>query len=358
MRILVTGGAGYIGSHVVRALTAAGHEAIVLDNLSEGHVQSLPKGVRLVEGDIADLASLDRALEGGALDGVVHMAASCLVGESMRDPVRYYDNNVVRTLGLLANLTTRGVGRFVLSSTAAVYGDPTASLAAVASPDATAPIEEDHACHPTNVYGETKLAVERALDWHARCAGLKAVSLRYFNAAGADPSGTIGEDHEVETHLIPLICQAAIGKIPHVTIMGRDYATPDGTCLRDYIHVNDLARAHVLALESMARDAGAMDLREAGPRGAAGLRVYNLGAERATSVLEVVAAAGRIAGKSIPTVDGPRRPGDPPVLLASSARIRRELSWRPELSDLDSILRTALAWHRGHPDGFEAVAAI
>jgi len=207
------------------------------------------------------------------------------------------------------------------------------------------PIEEDHPCRPTNVYGETKLAVERALDWHARCAGLKAVSLRYFNAAGADPSGTIGEDHEVETHLIPLVCQAAIGKIPHVTIMGRDYATPDGTCLRDYIHVNDLARAHVLALESMTRDAHA------------GLRVYNLGAERAISVLEVVAAAGRIAGKSIPTVDGPRRQGDPPVLLASSARIRRELSWRPEMSDLDSILRTALTWHRSHPDGFEAVAA-
>lgn len=340
MRILVTGGAGYIGSHVVRALAAAGHEAIVLDNLSEGHVQSLPLGVRLVEGDIADPAALDRALDGGALDGVVHMAASCLVGESMRDPVGYYDNNVARTLGLLANMTARGIERFVLSSTAAVYGDPTAS-----GKSPMPPIEEDHPCRPTNVYGETKLAVERALDWHARCGGLKAVSLRYFNAAGADPSGTIGEDHTVETHLIPLVCQAAIGKIPHVMIMGRDYATPDGTCLRDYVHVNDLARAHVLALESMARVDGAA------------LRVYNLGAERATSVLEVVAAAGRLAGKIIPTVDGPRRPGDPPVLLASSARIRKELAWRPEMSDLDTILSTALGWHRGHPNGFEAVAA-
>ncbi len=346
MRILVTGGAGYIGSHVVRALLAAGHEAPVLDDLREGHLQALPRGLRFVEGDIADPQSLDRAMEGRALDGVVHMAASCLVGESMKDPVRYYDNNVVRTLGLLANLAARGVQRFVLSSTAAVYGDPTL-------PDDAAmpPIQEDHPCQPTNVYGETKLAVERALDWHARCAGMKAVSLRYFNAAGADPSGTIGEDHDPETHLIPLVCQAAIGRISRVTIMGRDYPTPDGTCRRDYIHVNDLARAHVLALEALGARADARDAANAG------LRVYNLGAERAISVLEVVAAAGRIAGATIPTVDGPRRPGDPPVLLASSARIRKDLGWRPSLSDLDSILRTALAWHRAHPDGFEAVAA-
>lgn len=345
MRILVTGGAGYIGSHVVRALMSAGHEPLVLDDLSEGHAAALPEGVRHIAGDIADPACLDRAIAGGGLDGVIHMAASCLVGESMRDPVRYYDNNVVRSLRLLAHLTARGVNRFVLSSTAAVYGDPTSSGATA---PAMPPIEEDQPCRPTNVYGETKLAVERALDWHARCTGMKAVSLRYFNAAGADPSGIIGEDHDPETHLIPLVCRAAIGAIPRVTIMGRDYATPDGTCLRDYIHVNDLARAHVLAIESQAREGAAHG---------GGLRVYNLGAERAISVLEVVAAAARIAGRSIPVVDGPRRPGDPPVLLASSARIRKELGWRPELSDLDSILSTALAWHAAHPDGFEAVAA-
>lgn len=351
MRILVTGGAGYIGSHVVRALLAAGHEALVLDDLSEGHVQAIPRGVRLVEGDIADPQSLERSMGGRALDGVVHMAASCLVGESMRDPVRYYDNNVARTLRLLANLTASGVARFVLSSTAAVYGDPAdATASAATAGHEVPPIEEDHPCRPTNVYGETKLAAERALDWHARCAGMKAVALRYFNAAGADPSGTIGEDHEPETHLIPLVCQAAIGKIPRITILGRDYPTPDGTCLRDYIHVNDLARAHVLALASLAGD-------EARNPAHAGLRVYNLGAERAVSVLEVVAAAGRIAGAAIPTIDGPRRPGDPPVLLASSSRIREDLGWRPQHSDLDSILRTALAWHRAHPDGFEAVAA-
>ena len=342
--IIVTGGAGYIGSHVVRALLAAGHEAVVVDDLSEGHARAVPKGTHIVEGDIADPSCLDRASSGGALDGAVHMAALCLVGESMRDPVRYYDNNVVRTLRLLANLTARGVSRFVLSSTAAVYGDPTAASSGVAMPS----IAEDHPCRPTNVYGETKLAAERALDWHARAAGMQAVSLRYFNAAGADTSGTIGEDHDPETHLIPLVCQTAIGRMPHVTIMGRDYETPDGTCLRDYIHVNDLARAHVLALEEPAN---------AAPLRGEGLRVYNLGAERAFSVLEVIDAAGRIAGRRIPTVDGPRRPGDPPVLLASSARIRRELGWRPELSDLDSIIRTALAWHRAHPNGFEAVAA-
>ncbi len=339
MRILVTGGAGYIGSHVVRAILAAGHRAVVLDDLSEGHRGAIPGDVPAVVGDIADDGTLDRAIEAaGGCDGVIHMAAFCLVGESMTRPGLYYENNVVRTLRLMEAMARRGVDRFVLSSTAAVYGAP--------EEEGERAIEEDHPCAPTNVYGATKLAVEQALDWYARCAGWRAVSLRYFNAAGASTDGSIGEDHDPETHLIPLVCDAALGRRPHVTILGRDYPTRDGTCLRDYVHVEDLAAAHVLALESLARD------------GASGrLRVYNLGAERATSVLEVIAAAGRIAGRGIPCVDGPRRPGDPPVLLASSARARADLGWRPVQSDLDTIIGTAFAWRRDHPRGYGAPTA-
>ncbi len=335
MRIMVTGGAGYIGSHVLRALVAAGHDAVVLDDLREGHRQALICGrpVPLAVGDIADPAVLDEALGSDPVDGVIHMAASCQVGESMKEPGRYFDNNVVRTLAMLDHLMRRGVSRFVFSSTAAVYGDP--------HPGSIEPIREDHPTRPTNVYGETKLAVERALDWYCRCAGVRAVSLRYFNAAGADPSGTIGEDHAVETHLIPLVLKAALGRVPHLTILGRDYPTPDGTCLRDYIHVTDLAAAHVLAL-------GAIQ----GEGGPDRLRISNLGAGKAASVLEVIAAAARVTGREIPAVDGPRRAGDPPVLLASSGRIRSELGWKPVSSDLDAILTTAWNWHRAHPDGY------
>jgi len=335
MRILVTGGAGYIGSHVVRALLAAGHRAVVLDDLNEGHREALAgaTGVPLVVGDFSDPARLDEVLGAGPVDGVIHMAASCLVGESMEKPGRYFDNNVIRTLTLLESLARKGVTRFVFSSTAAVYGDP--------HPGAIEPIGEDHPTRPTNVYGETKLAVERALDWYCRCVGMRAVSLRYFNAAGADPSGEIGEDHAVETHLIPLALRAALGKVPRVTILGRDYPTPDGTCLRDYVHVSDLASAHLLALEAIEAEGGT-----------GRLRIYNLGAGKAVSVLDVIAAAARVAGRQIPTVDGARRPGDPPVLLASSARIRAELGWNPVLSDLDTILATAWGWHRAHPEGY------
>ncbi|HET9482243.1 MAG TPA: UDP-glucose 4-epimerase GalE [Candidatus Polarisedimenticolia bacterium] len=337
MRLLVTGGAGYIGSHVVRALLRAGHRAVVLDDLKEGHRAAVPRtgDVRLVVGDIADPASLQAAGDDGPIDGVIHMAASCLVGASMTKPGLYFDNNVIRTLRLVEMCLQRGIGRFVFSSTAAVYGDP--GEAAGCAPQ---PIVEDSPCRPTNVYGETKLSVERALDWYARCTGMRTVSLRYFNAAGADPAGDIGEDHNPETHLVPLLCKVALGRLPKVTILGRDYPTPDGTCLRDYVHVNDLASAHLLALESLDRPGGP------------GLRVYNLGAEKAASVLEVLEAARRITGRSIPAEDGPRRAGDPPVLLASSARLRSELGWRPGLSDLDTIIETAWRWHLGHPAGY------
>jgi len=329
MRILVTGGAGYIGSHVVRALRASGHEPVVLDDLREGHRAAVGEA-RLVKGDIADSAAIEEALRFGPVDGVVHMAASCLVGESMQQPGRYFDNNVSRSLRLIELIVSKGVNRFVFSSTAAVYGDPASSPGE--------PIREDHPCLPTNVYGETKLAVERVLSWYSRCRGLGAVSLRYFNAAGADPAGDLGEDHDPETHLIPLVMKAALGQIPHVTVLGRDYPTPDGTCLRDYIHVSDLAAAHVLALEKLG--------------GSGSFLVYNLGAEKAASVLEVIEAARRISSRRISTSDAGRRAGDPPVLLASSERIRRELGWRPEMSSLEAILTSAWRWHREHPTGF------
>jgi UDP-glucose 4-epimerase len=333
MRILVTGGAGYIGSHVVRSLRRAGHEPVLLDDLKEGHREAAA-GAVLVQGDIADPAALDAALARGPADGVIHMAASCLVGESMQRPGLYYENNVVRTLRLLELLAARGVKRFVFSSTAAVYGEPDAASAG--------PITEDCSTDPTNVYGETKLAVEKALSWYCRRAGLRAISLRYFNAAGADPAGDIGEDHDPETHLIPLVLRAALGAIPYVEILGRDYPTPDGTCLRDYIHVNDLAAAHVAALSSL----------EGADTSDGALRVYNLGAQKASSVLEVIEAARRVTGRPIVTRDAPRRAGDPPVLLASSEKIRKELGWSPAMSDLDTILATAWKWHNGHPHGF------
>jgi len=332
MRVLVTGGAGYIGSHIVRRLVAGGHEPVVLDDLSEGHAAALPGGgrVTLVQGDMADPASLDKAMAGGRLDAAIHMAASCLVGESMRQPGRYYDNNVTRTLKLLQHLIERGTTRVVFSSTAAVYGEPGAG---------TAPITETQRCVPTNVYGETKLAIERALHWHARAGLLRAVSLRYFNAAGADTSGEIGEDHREETHLIPIVMAVALGRAREVTILGEDYPTPDGTCLRDYIHVSDLAAAHILALKAMESETSE-------------LRIYNLGAQSAVSVLALIEQARRVTGRPIPARAGARRPGDPPALLASSEKIRAELGWAPEHSSLETILRTAWNWHREHPGGY------
>ncbi len=334
MKILVTGGAGYIGSHVLKALKEAGHEPVVLDDMRGGHREAVP-GAPLIVGDVGDESAIEAAFVHGPFDGIIHLAASCLVGESMKHPGGYYDNNVARGLRLLDQaVERRGVRRFVFSSTAAVYGEP--------SLEGCQAIDEDRICLPTSVYGETKLAFERALHWYCRRRDLQAVSLRYFNAAGADPAGGIGEDHLPETHLVPLVMGAALGRIPHVTVLGSDYRTPDGTCLRDYIHVSDLAAAHVLAMESAPDPDGSM-------------RIYNLGAEKATSVLEVIEAARRITGREIRVKEGARRPGDPPVLRASSSRIRKDLGWSPHLSDLDTILSTAWDWHKSHPEGFRTL---
>jgi UDP-glucose 4-epimerase len=328
--VLVTGGAGYIGSFIVQLLRSRGDRVIVLDDLREGHRRAVA-GAELVVGDIVDPHAVDQALALGDVRAAIHMAASALVGESMRDPAAYYENNVVKSLAFLNLLRARGVERMVFSSSAAVYGDPI-----------SVPITEAHPTAPTNPYGETKLAFERALAWYGEAFGFRSIALRYFNAAGGGlPAGTLGEDHDPETHLVANVMRAAVGAAPHVEVHGTDYPTADGTCVRDYVHVLDLAEAHVLAL-------GALDGLPAG----APFRAYNLGADRAASVREVIAAAEDVVGRPIPVKEGPRRPGDPAVLVASSRRIQQELGWRPRFSDLGTILETAHAWHRAHPGGY------
>ena len=324
MNIFVTGGAGYIGSHTVRLLLEAGHKVRVYDNLSEGHAAAVPEGL-LHEGDLADERRLAEALAGG-FDAVVHFAASCAVAESMANPEKYYWNNVVASLRLLAAMRQAGVGRIVFSSTAAAYGNPVRT-----------PITEDHPTEPINAYGRTKLDFEHALASYAAAYGLGYVSLRYFNAAGAAPDARIGEDHDPETHLIPLVLQAALGRRDAVAIFGTDYPTPDGTCIRDYIHVYDLAQAHILALEAI--------------RPGQGL-TFNLGNGAGYSVRQVIEAAGRVTGRPIPTKEGPRRAGDPAVLVASSDHIRRALGWKPRYPDLETIIETAWRWHQAHPEGY------
>ena len=326
--VLVTGGAGYIGSHTVKALKAAGHEVVVYDDLSAGHREAVP-GSPLVEGDIHDVAKLGDALRAHRVGAVLHFAARASVGESVSDPRGYYWNNVGGTLAVLEAMIAASVGRFVFSSSAAVFGEPIET-----------PIDEAHPTRPINPYGETKLAVERALPYFERAYGLRSVTLRYFNAAGADPDGGLGEDHDPELHLIPRAIQAALGG-PPVPVFGEDYPTPDGTCLRDYIHVSDLADAHVRALAAL--------------EGGAGTTAYNLGNGRPISVREVLRGVERVSGRPVPRVPSPRRPGDPAVLFASSARIERELGWRPALGDLDTIVATAWRWHaarhRPAPEG-------
>lgn len=333
MDVLVSGGAGYIGSFIVHLLRSRGDRVIVLDDLSEGHRRSVG-GEDLVVGDIVDPAAVDRALSMGNVRAVVHMAGSALVGESMHDPALYYENNVVKSIAFLNLLRARGVDRMVFSSSAAVYGDPIAI-----------PITEVHPTSPTNTYGETKLAFEKVLSWYGQAYGFRSISLRYFNAAGGDvPAGALGEDHDPETHLVPNVLRAAEGIIPHVEIYGTDYPTEDGTCMRDYIHVIDLAEAHLLALQALDRP----DLAERPAR------AYNLGADRAASVREVIAVASEVSGKAIKVKEGPRRAGDPAVLVSSSKKIRRDLGWEPRFSDLRTILDTALSWHRAHPQGWES----
>ena len=326
--VLVTGGAGYIGSHIVRRLVDQGRKVIVLDDLSEGHAAALGK-VELVEADFGDTGLLDELLASGAFEAIVHMAASCLVGESVENPAGYYENNLVRSLALLDAARRHHIRHFVFSSTAAVYGEPN-----------EIPITEDHPVAPTNPYGETKLAFERALAWYRGAYGLHYVCLRYFNAAGAHPDGELGEDHHPESHLIPRLIASAMEGGPPTPIFGDDWPTSDGTCVRDYIHVVDLAEAHVLALDALRR--GAIDAE-----------TFNLGNGEGFSVLEVVSTIQRVTGTAPPTEPAPRRAGDPAILVASSERARKRLGWRPGYSSLERIVETAWQWHRSHPRGYD-----
>jgi UDP-glucose 4-epimerase len=323
VRVLVTGGAGYIGSVTVEELVRAGHSVVVYDNLSKGHVQAVDERARLVQGDLSDTSRLTSVLGEFGVEAVMHFAAYSLVPESVREPEAYYRNNVVNTLSLLQAVLTKRVKRFVFSSSAAVYGEPD-----------LIPITEDVSNRPTNPYGETKLAIERALAWYDSAYGLKYYSLRYFNAAGA--SDNRGEDHDPETHLIPIVLQVALGQRPHVELYGTDYPTSDGTCVRDYVHVVDLAQGHILALEARRRDSG----------------IYNLGNGNGFSVKEVVDVAREVTQREIKVVERPRRPGDPATLVASSAKIQAELDWRPSYRSLRSIVETAWCWHKDHVEGY------
>ncbi len=316
MRVVVTGGAGYIGSVVTEELINDGHEVVVYDNLSKGHRDAVVERAQFVEGDLLDSPKLRQTLSNNHIDAVIHMAAFSLVGESVEAPAKYYHNNVVAGLVLLDAMHECGVSRFVFSSTAAVYGEPERQ-----------PITESAPTNPTNPYGETKLAFERAMHWYERAYGLHYASLRYFNAAGATEK--CGEDHDPESHIIPITLQAAVGKRSHVEIFGDDYPTPDGTCIRDYIHVVDLARAHILALDVLSERSA----------------IYNLGCGGdGYSVREVIETARRVTGKEIPVRMGPRRAGDPAVLIASSDKIKQELGWRPQLQDLGVIVESAWKW--------------
>jgi UDP-glucose-4-epimerase GalE len=325
MKILITGGAGYIGSHAVREFRDAGYEVVVLDDLSKGHRAAVPQDVTLVDSDIADPEGLRRALSG--VSAVVHFAGVLSVGESVSQPMKYYRINFVKALALLEAMIANDVRKIIFSSTCATYGMPV-----------RVPMDETHPQDPINPYGASKRAFERALLDHARAGLVRAVALRYFNAAGCHPDGSLGEDHDPEEHIIPLAIDAALGRRPPVTIFGDDYDTPDGTCIRDYIHVCDLARAHVLALEG---------IEKGDP-----YKFYNLGTETGSSVREVIAAVERVAGRPVPHTMGARRAGDPPRLVASAAKIRAELGWKPQFPGISGIIDTALRWRHDHPQGW------
>jgi UDP-glucose-4-epimerase GalE len=323
--VLVTGGAGYIGSHACKALSRAGYPVVVYDNLIAGHREAVRYGT-LVEGDVADVERLRDTLRRHHVAAVMHFAAFLDVGESVREPARYYRNNVTGALGVLEAMAAESVGYLVFSSTCATYGEPRET-----------PIPETHPQQPINCYGETKLAIERALPHFERAHGLRSTTLRYFNAAGADPDGELGEDHAPEIHIIPRAIEATAGG-PGLQVFGADYPTPDGTCLRDYVHVSDLADAHVRALSAMVKTGASA--------------TYNLGTGRPQSVRDVIDAVERATGRSVPWTLGPRRPGDPAALYAAAARAREVLGWTPRLSDLDTIVQTAWNWHRAHPRGY------
>lgn len=325
-KILVVGGAGYIGSHMCKHLSKNGYSPLVLDNLVYGHREAVQWGP-LIQGSIEDARLLDKVFSEHDIYGVMHFAAYAYVGESVEDPAKYYRNNVAATLCLLEAMVRHGIDRFIFSSSCATYGEPV-----------RIPMTEDHPQSPINPYGRTKLMVEQVLEDFERAYGLRSISLRYFNAAGADPDGELGEDHNPETHLIPLVLQTALGRREAIHIFGDDYPTTDGTCVRDYIHVEDLSHAHLIAMERL------LD-------GASGEK-FNLGNGEGYSVNQVIETARRVTGKSIPAKMDPRRPGDPPSLIGSSEKAMRDLGWKPKYPDLETILETAWNWHRRHPDGF------
>lgn len=328
MNILVTGGAGYIGSHVVEELQKSGFTPIVYDNLSTGHAAAVPEDVQLIEGDIHDVAFAKHIMEQFKIDAVIHFAANSLVGESMENPAKYYVNNVEGSLHLLEAMRGAGVDKIVFSSTAAVYGEPEA-----------VPIKEDSNLHPTNVYGRTKLVIEGMLADYDMAYDMRYAALRYFNAAGASPTRDIGEDHSPESHLIPLVLKTAQGVRKQVAIFGTDYPTEDGTCVRDYVHVCDLATAHVLALKHLLAGGAS--------------RVYNLGSENGFSVRQIIDSAKSVTGVDFTVVEEERRAGDPAVLIASSEKIRSELGWVPGHSTVEEVISTAWKWHKNHPYGYE-----
>ena len=327
MNVLVVGGAGYIGSHCVRQLSAAGHRPVVLDSLVYGHRGAVAVGVPLHTGDLGDERMVGDLLARERIDVVMHFAAFCYVGESVTDPLKYYLNNSAATLHLLSAMLGSGVRKFVFSSTCATFGVPD-----------RLPIDETLPQAPINPYGQTKLDIENALKALARAGKLSFAAFRYFNAAGASEDGTIGEDHDPETHLIPLAIDAAVGKRPSLQLFGTDYPTPDGTCLRDYVHVDDLSRAHIAVFDKLAEPGAA--------------HFYNLGTGTPSSNREVIRAVEKATGNKVNVVEGPRRPGDPPALYADSAKAKRELGWKVKFPDIDAIVATAWNWHRTHPNGY------
>jgi len=327
LHILVLGGAGYIGSHTALELIKAGHEVVIADNLVTGYREAIPDGAKFYEGDLRDIDFLNDIFGTENIDAVIHFAAYSLVGESVINPLKYYDNNLCGTKVLLESMVMNGVDKIVFSSTAATYGEP----------ENIPILESDRTC-PTNPYGETKLSMEKMFDWTSKAHGLRYVSLRYFNACGADESGTIGEAHNPESHLIPLILQVPNGKRESIAIFGTDYDTPDGTCIRDYIHVTDLAQAHILAVEYLMAG-GKSD-------------IFNLGNGVGYSVREVIDTARKVTGHSIPEVESPRRAGDPARLVASSEKARRILGWKPVHDSLEEIIASAWNWHKNHPNGY------
>ncbi len=327
MAILVTGGAGYIGSHTVAELLDKGEEVVIIDSLIKGHRESILGG-RFYEGDLRDGELMDKIFKENDIESVIHFAAYSLVGESVQEPLKYYNNNLMSSISLLNKMKEHGTKKIVFSSTAAVYGEPE-----------SIPILESDRTVPKNPYGETKLAFEKALKWADEAYGIKYASLRYFNACGAHVSGKIGEDHMPETHLIPLVLQVALGQREHITIYGDDYATDDGTCVRDYIHVTDLADAHILALNKL--NAGGHS------------NIYNLGSGEGFSVKEIVEKVREVTGHKIPQVIGERRAGDPAVLIASSEKIKQELNWQPKYESISKIIETAWNWHKNHPKGYK-----